>query len=248
MRPVDLTDPRALALRLDEADPDVLIHLAAISSAEVAYRDPELARAVNVEGTNRLAAWAAAHDRRILYISSDLVFGGSKAWNREVDRAVPALEYGRTKLDAEPAVLATRRGLVARLSLLYGPSRADKPGFFERALTALRAGTPQSFFSDEFRSPLDYRTAASILIRLAESDVTGLLHAGGPERLSRFEMMQRTAVVLGIDPHLVRSNRRADVPQPELRPADVSLDSSLLRSLLLDLDVPRIEAALAALT
>ena len=128
LRAVDLTDALAVAAALDEADPDVVIHLAAISSTEGAYRDPKLAAAVNVAGTRLLADWATRHGRRVLYTSSDLVFDGSRSWYREGDPAVPILEYGRTKLHAEPAVRATARGLVARLSLLYGFSRSGSRG------------------------------------------------------------------------------------------------------------------------
>ena len=246
LRPVDLTDPLAVAAALDQADPDVVIHLAAISSTEAARRDPGLAKAVNVAGTGLLAAWAARHDRRLLYTSSDLVFDGSKSWNREDDPALPILEYGRTKHAAEHAVLATRRGLVARLSLLFGASRSGQAGYFDRAMAALRAATPQSFFIDEFRTPLDFDTAAGILIRLAESDATGLIHVGGNERLSRFELMRRAAVAQGIDPGLIHVSNRAGVPSDEPRPADVSLDTSRLAGLFPDFERPALEAALAS--
>ena len=46
-------------------------------------------------------------------------------------------------------------------------------------MAALRSATPRSFFIDEFRTPLDYITASRILIRLAESELTGLIHVGG---------------------------------------------------------------------
>jgi len=244
IQPVDLTDSLALAAALEEANPDVVIHLAAISSAEAARRDPKRAVAVNVSGTGRLADWAARHDRRLLYTSSDLVFDGSKSWYAEDDPALPILEYGRTKRDAEPAVLATPRGLVARLSLLYGPSRSGKAGYFDRAIAALRTATPQSFFTDEFRTPLDYITASGILVRLAESAATGLIHVGGPQRLSRFELMRRAAAFLGVDSRFVRANRRADVPVAEPRPVDVSLDTSRLLHLFPDLEFPGVEDAL----
>jgi len=246
LEPVDLTDSVAVAAALEKTDPDVVIHLAAISSTEAARREPELAEAVNVAGTRRLADWAARHDRRLLYTSTDLVFDGSKAWNTEDDPARPILEYGRTKHDAEPAVLATSRGLVARVGLLYGPSRSGKAGYFDRAFASMRAGTPQSFFTDEFRTPLDFNTASAILVRLAESESTGLIHVGGPERLSRFDLARRAAAaVLEVDPSVVRANRRADLPSAEPRPADVSLDSSRLRRLFPDFVFPGVEDAFA---
>ena len=88
-------------------------------------------------------------------------------------------------------------------------------------------------------------TAARLLIRLAVGDATGIIHAGGPERLSRFELMRRAATALGAEAGLVRANRRADVPTLEPRPADLSLDTSRLRARFPDLVLPTVEQALA---
>jgi dTDP-4-dehydrorhamnose reductase len=245
VRPVDLTDHRAVARALEDADPDVLIHAAAVSSAEAARRDPGRSLAVNVLATEFLSQWAAARDRRLVYTSTDLVFDGLSSWYAEEDEANPVLVYGQTKYAAERFALAMPRGLVARLSLLYGPSRSGKEGYFDRATTALRAGIPQAFFTDELRTPLHYAIASRILIRLAESETQGLIHVGGPERLSRYDLMRRVALALGIDPLLIQPNVRADVPLVERRPADVSLNSSRLISLFPDLDCPQIEEALS---
>ena len=119
------------------------------------------------------------HDRRLVYTSTDLVFDGSRSWYREEDPAQPILVYGQTKHAAERFVLDTPNGLVARLTLLFGPSRSGKEGYFDRTTAALKSGVPQAFFTDELRTPLHYAIAARILIRLAESETRGLLHVGG---------------------------------------------------------------------
>ena len=51
LRPVDLTDAAATEPALDEADPEVIVHAAAMSAAEAVRRDPGAGRAVNVEAT-----------------------------------------------------------------------------------------------------------------------------------------------------------------------------------------------------
>ena len=108
------------------------------------------------------------------------------------------------------------------------------------------SGTPQAFFEDEFRTPLDYATAARVLVRLAESDAQGIIHLGGPERVSRFELMRRAATALGARPELVRANRRGDGALLEPRPGDVSLDTGLLRGMFSGLVIPGIEEALSS--
>jgi dTDP-4-dehydrorhamnose reductase len=245
-RPVEMTDRDSVLAALVEFDPDAVIHAAAVSSADGVRRDPQRAQAVNVAATKLLSDWAAEHDRRLVFTSTDLVFDGEKSWYREDDPARPILAYGQTKHAAEEFVLAAPRGLVARLSLLYGPSRNGREGFFDRTLTALRQGTPQAFFSDEYRTPLDYATAATLLVRLTAMETRGIIHLGGPERLSRFELMSRAAAAAGLDPAVVKPNRRADVLSPEPRPADVSLDCSRLRDVCSDLVCPSVENAIAA--
>jgi dTDP-4-dehydrorhamnose reductase len=243
LQPVDLTDAAIVLGALDAADADVVIHAAAISSAEAARRDPGRAWAVNVEGTRLLADWAARRDRRLVFTSTDLVFDGQCRWYREDDPAEPIVEYGRSKRAAELPVLAVPGGLVARLSLMYAPGRPGASDFFDRALSSLRAGEPQAFFVDEFRTPLDYCAAADFLVRLAESEHTGLVHLGGRERLSRYELMRRAAMARGISSHLVLGNCRADARLAEPRPADVSLDTSRLISWFPGACFPTVEAA-----
>jgi dTDP-4-dehydrorhamnose reductase len=244
MRSVELTDGRAVARALEETDPEAIIHAAALSSADAVHRDPARGREVNVAATRRLAEWAASRGRRLVYTSTDLVFDGSRSWYREEDPALPILEYGRTKHEAEAHVRAIPGGLVARMSLLFGSNPSARPGFFDLAFQALRRGEPRSFFEDEYRTPLDYRTAALALARLVESEVVGIVHVGGRERLSRFELMRRAAVAMRIEPGLVRPGSQADALLPEPRPADASLDTSKLARLQPDLERPSIEAAL----
>ncbi|QEH34090.1 dTDP-4-dehydrorhamnose reductase [Aquisphaera giovannonii] len=244
LRAVDLTDELAVEAALREAAPEVVIHLAAISAADAVRRDPERGRAVNVRATERLARWCGDRDRRLIFASTDMVFDGERGGYREDDPACPVLEYGRTKAEAEAAVLAIPRAVVARISLLFGPSRAGRESFFDRAISALRRGEPQAFFEDEYRTPMHYATAARALMGLAGEGSSGIIHVGGAERVSRFELMSRAARALGLDPRLVRRGRRADVPTPEPRPRDLSLDTALLAETLPGLERPSIEDSL----
>ncbi len=195
---VDLGDPKAVQSAIEKASPDAVIHSGAMSRADDVRHQPALGRTINVRSTEVLCEWARKHSRRLVFTSTDLVFDGTKSWYHEGDRAAPLVEYGRTKLAAEAAVITTCQGLVVRLSLLYGHCGEGKPSYFDQAIAALREGRPQAFFEDEFRTPLDYGSAAAILARLVESDSTGIVHAGGPERVSRFELMRRAAAALGL--------------------------------------------------
>ena len=242
--PVDLLDLDAVEAALDQARPDAVVHAAALSSAEAVRLDPERAEAINVRATRRIGEWVESNHRRMVFTSTDLVFGGTRSMNREDDLAEPILAYGRTKRAGELALEPFRSAMVARLPLLYGTSLCGRPSFFSRAVDSLRQGEPQDFFADEFRTPLDYRSAARGLVQLATSDASGIIHLAGPERLSRFDLMTRAARALGLDPALIRANRQADANLSEPRPADVSLATTRWQSLFPDQGWPSVEEAL----
>lgn len=228
LRPVNLTQPELIEKAFREARPDIVIHTAAITRIVDAYSDPAHARMVNVEGTAALAGIAKQFGARFVHVSTDLVFNGEKGSYREDDPPTPLSVYGQTKADAEREAL-TRGGTVVRASLLFGPSVVDRPSFFDQQVRALLAGSPVTLFEDEWRTPLSFVAAARALLSVARSDFTGLLHLGGPERLSRLEMGRRLADLLGCGHDAIVAATRAGAGVPEARPRDTSLDSSLWR-------------------
>ncbi len=242
--PVDLADADAVAAAFRRARPQVVLHAAARARIHDCYRDPDRARRVNTDGSALLARLAAESGARMVHVSTDLVFDGERGAYREEDPATPLSVYGRTKCDAEPAVLAYPRHAVVRVSLLFGPSVVGRASFFDEQVAALRAGRPVTLFADEWRTPLSLETAATALTELACSDFTGLLHLGGPERLSRLEMGRRLAAHLGADPALAVPGLRAQAPASEPRPRDTSLDSTRWHRLFPQVPWPGFDEAL----
>jgi dTDP-4-dehydrorhamnose reductase len=143
----------------------------------------------------------------------------------------PLSVYGRTKAEAEQAVLALPGSVVARVSLLLGPSLVGKTGFFEEQVNALRERRSVTLFEDEWRTPLDLPSAAEGLLAVGQSGFSGLLHLGGPERWSRLDMGRQLAELLGVARDGIVAVRREANPAAEPRPKDVSLDSSRFRKL-----------------
>src|SRR4029077_7798336 len=101
---VELTSEQTVLAAVGEAEPELIVHAAAISAADEVRNDPAKGHAVNVEGTRTLVRWCQVHGRRLLFTSTDLVFDGSSSWYREQDEPRPILAYGRTKAKAEMAV------------------------------------------------------------------------------------------------------------------------------------------------
>jgi dTDP-4-dehydrorhamnose reductase len=199
----DVRDARAVAVASEGMD--AVVH--------TAYRQGEGEWAVNADGSQAVAG--AAQGRRLIHLSTDLVFDGSRGRYREDDALAPVSSYGRSKAEAEHRVLAAEpSATLVRTSLIYGLVNGPQ----ERLA---REGT--TFFVDEIRSPVHVRDLAAAIVELLEHDIAGPLHLGGADDISRYDF----ALLLGADPaRIVRA-----LTTPERAP-NVSLDSTRAAALL----------------
>lgn len=179
-----------------------------------AYRQSDGAWDVNPVGSETVAR--ASDGRRLIHLSTDLVFRGDRGRYREDDDPDPVNDYGRSKEEAERRVAAAQRSAtIVRTSLIYG---GDEPGPQERL-----ARESRRFFVDELRSPVQVGDLAEAILELLTLDVPGPLHVAGADDLSRFDF----AVLLGADPAGLEKTRTT----PDRAP-NVTLDSSRARALL----------------
>ncbi len=212
--------------------PAAILHLAAISDADACARDPELARRVNVEAAAELARVAEELGAWFALASTDLVFDGTHAPYGEGDAPAPLGPYMASKADAEREVRrAHPDALVARIALLYGLPGGRSGCFTDRMLTELAAGRPVSLFTDQHRTPLHVEDAAELLRDLLQQGAGGVVHLGGPERVSRYAHGVALARACGLPVELCRRVTMADVPRLSPRPSDVSLRIDRLRGL-----------------
>ncbi len=245
---VDLCEVDEVVAAFRAAKPDVVIHAAAMSGVGDCFRDPTLARRTNTTATRLLAELAERQPARFIYVSTDLVFNGTKQWYTETDCPAPLSVYGQTKAAAERAVLDHRNHLVLRISLLFGPSINESTVVLPTTdSVALRDGTPCTLFEDEWRTPLSLDVAAKGLLAAAASDVSGILHLGGVERMSGWTWDSGSARVMGKDERLCQAACRDDVTAAEPRPRDTSLSSELWERTIDNFPRPGFEESLGAM-
>lgn len=88
------------------ARPSAILHVGGYTNVDGAEREPDRALAVNAQGTAFVARAAAALNARLIYVSTDYVFDGTKATPyREEDVPHPINVYGHSKYEGEIAAL-----------------------------------------------------------------------------------------------------------------------------------------------
>lgn len=228
---VDVRDRQEVGAAFARVRPNVVAHLAAISDIDRCESTPALAWAVNVEGARNVAAESTASGARMVLMSSAAVFDGSAHGYHEQDAPNPLSVYGRTKAEAERAVIAAEpSAIVVRISLALGFSRRNgSNSTLNRWVTAWKSGEPVAAPADEYRNPIDSRSVAEVILELARNpSARGVYHAGADDSMSRHEIARHAAEELSFGASAVieavnSSRRRAP------RGADHFLVSDRLR-------------------
>ena len=196
--------------------------------------DPPLAWRVNVLGLQNLLETVQTDSVRLVHLSIDLVFSGKSRGNYdEMAETDPVTVYGKTMVQAERLVLAwCPEACVLRISLPMGVSFNGHAGAIDWIQSRFRKSKPATLYFDEVRTPTYTdclnRTCQTVLA----SSLSGLFHAGGPRRLSLYNIAQIVNRVGGYDPgHLQGCLRHEAGPVPP-RAGDVSLNSRRLAEVL----------------
>jgi dTDP-4-dehydrorhamnose reductase len=222
----DLTVPGAIPALLDTMQPDVVLHTAAITDLTVCERDPDGTSQINVEVPEILARLCAERGIRLVFTSSDMVFDGHNPPYDEAGQPCPINIYGHQKAEAEARVLAANPGAaICRMPLMFGAAGPWAHNFLPEWIGTLAENNPLMLFTDEYRAPVSASVAQSGLRIAVEQQVSGILHLGGEERMSRYDFGELLCKVWGYESALLQAVQRADVDGMAPRPADTFLDS-----------------------
>jgi dTDP-4-dehydrorhamnose reductase len=223
---VDLADRKAAVNALRSASPDVVIHTAACTDVDGIERDPQRGELSNVTGTQNVAHATSDSGAHLIAVSTDMVFpGDGGAPYAEDATPAPISAYGRSKLNAEGAVLAADPAFaVARTAWLYGGAGKHFP---RTVLSVLRDRGGIDVVDDERGSPTYAADLADALVQLAIRRGSGVFHLVNEGSASRFTLARETARLAGFDPDLVRPIPTIEFlrqyPLPARRPADSTL-------------------------
>jgi len=228
---VDFSRQGDMHMILKNLSVDVVVHAAALTNPDVCEANPELAKAVNTEGTREVAQWAEDRGARIIYFSTDLVYDGEKGMYDEDDIPRPINMYGHTKLEGEESVKdICSNWAVVRLALSYGPQKGARGDWTSTMRKELAAGRDLYLFTDQVRTPAYAGDTAEAVYRLAGSSKTGVYHMGGRERLSRYDFGVQFARVFGLPAERFHPTQMKDMPMKAPRPKDCSLTTDKISS------------------
>lgn len=214
---LDITDAHAVAQTLAMLRPWCVVNCAGFVRVDDAEREQSACRRTNAEGAATLARECAAHGAKLVTFSTDLVFDGTKRVPYvESDPVRPLCEYGRTKAEAERAVLgASRDALIIRTAAFFGDH--DAFNFVTLVLRALAAGEPFDATNDVVVSPTYVPDLVDSALDLAIDNERGVWHLTNDGAVTWEALAREAACVAGVSTASLRGVSVAELRLPAPR-------------------------------
>ena len=224
---LDVSDRAATIARISELRPKLIIHAAAWTAVDACESDRERAMRDNGEATRNVVDAAREVGARVMYVSTDYVFDGTKSTPYiETDKPNPASVYGESKLAGEQAMRA--EDAIVRISWVCGFHGSN---MVKTIMRLMATHSILSFVDDQIGHPSFAEDVAEGMITLAERGVSGIWHLTNQGVVSWYEFAREVVRLCGGDPEMVQPIATSELtpPRPAKRPANSVLDNAAMR-------------------
>ena len=176
---LDITNKSAVMNTIKAIKPDVVVHCAAWTAVDLAEDEDkqEKVKAINVDGTQNIAAACKVIDAKMVYISTDYVFDGqgTTPWQPDCKDYKPLNVYGETKLGGELAVSNTlSKYFIVRIAWVFGKNGNN---FIKTMLNVGKKFDTLKVVNDQIGTPTYTYDLARLLVDMIETDKYGYYHA-----------------------------------------------------------------------
>jgi dTDP-4-dehydrorhamnose reductase len=218
-RQADLTQKQDVRKIIDEFEPEIIVHTAAVTDVDLCEKDRALAWKVNVGSVENIAHSANLVGAKVIHLSTDYVFDGEHGPYGESDRTNPISYYGRTKLASENVLrIAGTTSTIIRTMVLYGIGHGVKQNFAIWLYQNLKEGKQIRVVDDQLGNPTFVDDLALAILKVVELERNGLYHIAGADIVSRYDFALSFAKIFGFNKKLIQPVKSSQFKQPAPRP------------------------------
>ena len=179
---MDITNKKQVEDVVSRFKPDVIFHCAAWTAVDKAEDMEDRVRSINVDGTRNVVDASVKVGAKIVYLSTDYVFDGTKDGLYEPDDEVnPKSVYGKTKFEGEEEVRKNPNHFIARISWVFG---INGNNFIRTMLKLSENHDELNVVNDQIGSPTYTVDLSRLLVDLSQTDNYGTYHVTNEEYCS----------------------------------------------------------------
>lgn len=230
---LDITDCGQTMAKIKKISPDAVVHCAAFPNVDGCESERKKAFSVNAHGARNVAVACHLAGSKMIYISTDYVFDGTKKGPyHEYDAPNPVSVYGTSKYFGERYVShSCPRSFIVRTSWLFGTRGHN---FVKAILKQIAEKNELSVVVDQWGSPTYTRDLAAFLRALAGTEYFGTYHATGEGFCTWYDFAKMIAELSGRPEIRINGITSDRISRPAKRPNN----SMLLKTSIEAADLP----------
>lgn len=217
---IDLLEEESIKKALSTAEPEMIVHMAAVTHIDECEKDrinkkEGIVWKTNVTGTDYITKFAKKNHIPVIYISTECVFDGKKQGYKEGDKKNPINWYGITKSEAEDIVLgASSKNSILRSVVAYHKEDRNNTilGKFRLPLSegkALRVVADQNF------TPTYTHDITLAIKKIIQQKRKGIFHVVPKKSLTPFEFAHQIAAHYKLETSKIVKTTLSELYGPE---------------------------------
>jgi len=224
---LDITDEGALDKFVESQNIKYIINCAAYTAVDKAEDESELCYKINRDAVRNIAVVAKKHSAKVIHISTDYVFDGTKKTPYvETDPVSPKSVYGKSKMEGEQALTATcRDSIIIRTAWLYSIYGNN---FVKTMIKLGKERDSLNVVADQTGTPTNAADLAKSIIKIIEADkfTPGIYHFSNMGITTWYEFTVEIHRIAGITTCKVNPITTAEYPTKASRPQYSVLDKT----------------------
>jgi dTDP-4-dehydrorhamnose reductase len=226
---IDITNYDQVLSKFEKTSAETVLHMAAKTDVDGCEDEKILgeegpAWMINVVGTENIVAAAKKTGKRVIYISTDFVFNGTKEFYTEEDEPDPINWYSITKYEGEK--LVSESGLsfaIARLAYPYRAVCSLKADFVRRMLEKAKKGEKLFGLTDHVFTPTFIDDIADSLRFIFNKKIEGIYHVVGSNSLTPYKAVQQILDTFELKAEIIPVKREEFFKDRAYRPFQLAL-------------------------
>ena len=234
---IDITQIQQVEKAFDASPARVVLHLAAKTDVDSCEDDKLLAEEgqawrVNVIGTENIAAAAQKFGKRVIYISTDFVFDGTKESYSEEDKPNPISWYGYTKFIGEEKLTSCDVDVtIVRISYPYRSRNNVREDFVHRLIDTMKNNKKVYGLTDHILTPTFIDDIANNLSLFLSKNLPGIYHLVGSSSMPTIEAVKLVRDVYHLQAEIIPIDRQTYFRNRAFRPFKLALKNDKIRKL-----------------
>ncbi|WP_420571261.1 dTDP-4-dehydrorhamnose reductase [Kordia sp.] len=208
---LDITDTQTVYNYFSNHNIDYCVNCAAYTNVELAESEEEKAYLVNAEAAKNLAKACAEHNVKLVHISTDYVFDGTKTTPYvETDITNPISVYGASKLKGEQNIQEIfDEYFIIRTSWLYAEFGNN---FYKTMLRKAAEKANLTITTEQKGTPTNANDLAELIVKIIHTKNTdyGIYHFSNDGEATWYDFTKE----------IIQNLNLAEVDQPSLKPID----------------------------